>query len=580
MFFTRNKNSLTAHHRTETIRIEARGKNALWVRATQYPAFTGREWALSEHEESDRYDESHPAEIRISAQEPLDYGGDRYAAPCALIVHGMIGAVISDAGILTFYRNGKRILREYYRFYDGTLSKESRCMKQVSREYKPWPGGDYHLTVRFEGNDGEKIYGMGQYQMPYMDLKGCVLELMQKNSQVSVPFMVSSLGYGLLWNNPATGSAVFGKNVYTFTADDTKEMNYWITAADTPKEILAQYTAVTGRAPMFREDLLGLWQSRLRYRTQDEVLATARKYVEFGIPVDVIAIDFFHWTRQGDWKFDPKYWPDPKGMCLQLHAMGFKVGVSVWPSVDKKSEHFAEMDERGFLMRTERGTNETYDYQGDCVEIDVTNPEARKYIWDICRKNYYDYGIDFFWLDNAEPDMVKYDYENYRYYLGPAMECSNIYPQAFCRAFYEGEKACGTENVISLLRSGWAGSQKYGTLIWSGDVPSTFAALRDQVCAGLNMGLAGIPWWTTDIGGFMTDDYHDPDFIQLLLRWFEFAVFTPVLRMHGDRGPHTIPALDDREYGGGYLYTGQNNELWSYGEDAFRIMKDQLKLRL
>jgi alpha-D-xyloside xylohydrolase len=580
MIFEYRTNVLVAHHGTETVRIESRGKNSLWVRATQYPDFTGKEWALTEHGEPDAYDEAHPAEITVSEKEPLAYGDETYEAPCAAITNGMVGAVISRKGILTFYRNGRKILREYYRYYDGTLSKESRCLKHISREYKPWFGGDYHLSVRFEANDGEKIYGMGQYQQPYMELKGCVLELMQKNSQVTVPFMLSDRGYGLLWNNPATGRVTFGKNIYEYIADATKEMNYWITAGDSPKEIIRQYTAVTGRAPMFRDDLLGLWQCKLRYRTQQEVLDVARKYRDQNIPVDVIVIDFFHWTRQGDWKFDTKYWPDPKAMVYELHAMGFQVGISVWPSVDKKSEHFGEMEELGYLMRTERGSNETYDFQGDCVEIDVTNPAARKYIWNICRKNYYDYGIDFFWLDNSEPDLTKYDFDNYRYYLGPAMECSNIYPQDFCRAFYDGEKEAGTENAVSLLRSGWAGSQKYGTLIWSGDIPSTFEALRDQVAAGLNMGLAGIPWWTTDIGGFMTDDYHDPDFIQLLLRWYEFAVFTPVLRMHGDRGPHTIPPMDDREFGGGYLYTGQDNELWSYGDEAFRIMKDQLRIRL
>ena len=134
--------------------------------------------------------------------------------------------------------------------------------------------------------------------------------------------------------------------------------------------------------------------------------------------------------------------------------------------------------------------------------------------------------------------------------------------------------------MLHLVRSGWAGSQKYAALLWSGDVPSTFESLRDQLSAGLNMGLAGIPWWTTDVGGFMTDDVSDPDFRELLLRWFEFAVFSPILRMHGDRGPHNIPPLSDKEYGGGSLYTGQANELWSYGEEAFAVMKKQLDLRM
>lgn len=421
---------------------------------------------------------------------------------------------------------------------------------------------------------------MGQYQQPYLDLKGCVLELAQRNSQITIPFAVSSLGYGFLWNHPGIGKASFGKNYTEWHAAATKEMDYWITAGDTPSQILEQYTAVTGRAPAMPDGLLGLWQCKLRYRTQEEVLSVARKYRELGIALDVIVIDFFHWTRQGDWCFDPEYWPDPKAMCDELHAMGTKVMVSVWPSVDKKSKNFEELFEKGLLIRTERGCIQTYDFQGDCLEIDVTNPEARKFLWEKCKKNYYDYGIDMFWLDNAEPDYAVYDYDNYRYALGCALEVSNIYPQLYAKTFCDGITALGRQKeMIHLIRSGWAGSQKYASLIWSGDIPSTFESLQDQLSAGLNIGLAGIPWWTTDIGGFMTDDVAAPEFRELLLRWFEFAVFSPILRMHGDRGPHDIPPLSDKEYGGGSLYTGHPNELWSYGEEAFTIMKKHLERR-
>lgn len=564
MFFSIKNHSLIARRQTELLCIEPWGKDALRVRATQYTDFTGRRWALSEEISADRK----TADITIDGTQS------------ASVQNGRVKATVNAAGVLSFYRDDTLLLREYYRNYFGTESRESRCLKIVSRDYKPIIGGDYTLTVRFESNDNERFFGMGQYQQPYLDLKGCVLELAQRNSQVSVPFAVSSLGYGFLWNNPAVGRASFGRNYTEWQALATKEMDYWITVGDTPAQILENYTAVTGRAPVMPDDLLGLWQCKLRYRTQEEVLQVARRYHELGIPLDVIVIDFFHWTRQGDWHFDPEYWPDPKAMCDELHAMGTKVMVSVWPSVDRKSENFEEMLERSYLIRTERGSIQTYDFQGDCLEIDVTNPEAREYIWEKCKKNYYDYGIDMFWLDNAEPDYAVYDYDNYRYSLGCALEVSNIYPQKYAQAFCDGISALGKgSEMVHLVRSAWAGSQKYSTLVWSGDVPSTFEALRDQLSAGLNMGLAGIPWWTTDIGGFMTDDVNDPAFHELLLRWFEFAVYSPVLRMHGDRGPHDIPALSDKEYGGGSLYTGHNNELWSYGENAFSIMKKLLNTR-
>ena len=267
-------------------------------------------------------------------------------------------------------------------------------------------------------------------------------------------------------------------------------------------------------------------------------------------------------------------------MVDELHSLGIKVMVSVWPSVDRKSKYFNTMVDRDLLVKTERGTGQTYEFQGDCADIDAFNPETRMFVWDLCYKNYMSHGIDAFWLDCAEPEFGAYDFDHYRYCAGPAMAVSNIFPQMYSRAFWEPMDELRNGPIVNLIRSAWAGSQKYGNVVWSGDVPSTFESFADQLQCGLNMGLAGISWWTTDIGGFMTDDVNDPKFRQLLVRWFQFAVFSAVLRMHGDRGPHNIPRLDDRECGGGYLSTGQPNELWSYGEDCFRIMKAYLDIRL
>lgn len=575
MRFQTENGVLIAQANGETLRIEPWGKDSLRVRATMLPEFSGKNWALTEVPEKTE------AKAEQFAVDHLEIDGSMGNRTSASITNGKLRAVVNFAGVITFYKEDQEILREYHRCYDGTISKESRCLKTVNREWKGVIGGsEYSLNLKFESNDEEKIFGMGQYQQKYMDLKGCTLELAQRNSQISVPFAVSSLGYGMLWNNPAVGQVTFGKNYTEWTARSTKDMDYWLTAADTPKEILENYTAVTGRAPKFPEDRMGLWQCKLRYRTQEEVLEVARRYQKEGIKIDQIVIDFFHWTVQGDWKFDEKYWPDPKAMVDELHSMGIKVIVSVWPSVERKSENFWPMLDRGLLIKTERGALQTYDFQGDCVEIDVFNPETRKYVWEVCKKNYYDFGIDAFWLDNSEPDFGVYDFDHYRYIDGPALSCSNIYPQLYSRVFYDGMKAEGEENIVNLLRCAWAGSQKYGNVVWSGDVPSTFEAFYDQLQAGLNMGLAGIPWWTTDIGGFMTDDVNDPDFQQLLIRWYEFAVYSAVFRMHGDRGPHNIPPLDDRDFGGGYLYTGQSNELWSYGEENYRIMKKYYDIRI
>lgn len=559
--FIRKDQALVVKHAGETLRIEAWGKDSLRIRSTMYPSFSEHDWALTQTPKDTDF------AIEMNENE-------------AVVRNGRISAKVNPQGVMEIQKDGKTIFREYYRNYDGTLSRESRCLKYVNRDYRPYIGGDYRIVQKFDSDPQEMIFGMGQYQQANTNLKGCVLDLEQRNSQVSVPFFISSKGYGFLWNNPAIGRASFGTNITEFTAEAVKQLDEWVTASDAPKEILKNYVDATGKAPDFPEELLGLWQCKLRYRTQQEVLETARACKEHDVPIDVIVIDFFHWTYQGDWKFDPIYWPNPKDMVDELHSMGIKVCVSVWPSVDKKSENYAEMLERGLLIRTERGGWQTYDYQGDCTEIDVTNPETREYLYQKVKQNYLGLGVDMIWLDNAEPDYVKYDFDQYRYWLGTALSCSNIWPQFYSRAIYDNMVEDGRKNPVSLIRSAWAGSQKYGNVVWSGDVPSTFESLRDQLQCGINMGLAGIPWWTTDIGGFMTDDVNDPKFQQLLIRWFEFATYTAVLRMHGDRGPYDIPPLDDRDFGGGYLKTGHANELWSYGEENFRIMKKFLGIRL
>ena len=561
--FLEAKNALVFKKGNETLMIEPWGKDSFRVRSTLEPSFIDHDVALTE--------KINHCTAKIDVHE----GG-------ASIKNGILEAKLNNNGVISFYKNDELILSEYYRMYDPTASKESCAIKIINRQYQGIIGGDYELTVRFNPNDNEKIFGMGQYPSPYLDMKGCTLELAQRNSQISIPFAVSNLGYGFLWNNPAVGHVSFAKNLTEWHARSTKEMDYWITAGETPSEIIEKYTAAVGRAPALTEDYLGFWQCKLRYRTQEEVLSVARRYKEMGIHLDVIVIDFFHWPRQGDWCFDKEYWPDPKAMCDELHEMGTKVMVSVWPNVDKKCSHFYEMQEKGYLVRTERGSNQTYDWQGDCLTFDATNPEAREYLWNICKKNYADYGIDMFWLDNSEPDFNVYDFANFRYQMGNGLQCSNIYPQMYSRCFYDGMKAMGKTNFVNLERCCWVGSQKYNQVIWNGDIQSTWECLQDSVVQGLNMGLAGIPWWTTDIGGFMYGDVRTEEFKELLIRWFEWAVFTPILRLHGDRDPHDIPLLDkdtQRGYGGGYLFTGRDNEIWSYGEKAQKIMEAQIKLR-
>ena len=547
-------NMLQISRNGETVVIYAQGQDALRVRATMNCAFDDRDWALE--------------------GAPIGNADIRLEGDGAVITNGALSARVDRLGKIRFYKNGVQILEEYYRCYEYDMP-HTPSLRIVAREYKPIRGGDYECTLRFEAQR-EKLYGMGQYQQDCLDLKGCTLELAQRNSQASVPFLLSSLGYGFLFNQPAVGKATFAKNVTEWHVESVRQLDYWITVG-APKQILANYTALAGRAPEFPENALGLWQCKLRYRTQEEVLSVAREYHRRGIPLDVIVIDFFHWTRQGEWKFDPVYWPDPAAMVRELKSYGIRCMISVWPTVDKKSENFAEMRQKGLLIRPERGS-QCFDFLGDSYLYDATNPAAQAYLWDKCRRNYFEDGIDMFWLDEAEPEYTAYDFDNYRYYLGTDLQVGNVYPVMHAKAFWDGQTAAGQKDICNLIRCAWAGSQKYGVVLWSGDIIGNFETLRDQFAAGLNVSLAGIPWWTTDIGGFFVD-VTAPGHKELLIRWFEWATFCPVLRLHGDKGPCESAPLDDRDWGGGFCHTGRDNELWSYGEDVYEILKHYVAVR-
>ncbi|WP_270567740.1 glycoside hydrolase family 31 protein [Clostridium beijerinckii] len=556
-YFEEKDGALCYRYDAERLIIMPWGPNSLRIKSTKEPDMPMEDWALIEPK---------PSNAKISIEE--------YSAK---IVNGKITAVINQIGKLEFYnQKGELLLEEYVRNRKDMYSSTCSSLEVEGREFKPIIGGDYHLSMRFVSNPDEKIYGMGQYQQPFLDVKGADLELAHRNSQASVPFALSSLGYGFLWNNPAVGRVNFGKNITTWEAYSTKKLDYWITAGDTPAEIEEAYADATGKVPMMPKYAMGFWQCKLRYQTQEELLEVAREYKKRNLPISVIVVDFFHWPLQGEWKFDQTYWPDPDAMIKELKDMGIELMVSIWPTVDYRSENFDEMMNKGLLVRTDKGFRICMNFMGNTIHYDPTNPEAREYVWQKAKKNYYDKGVKIFWLDEAEPEYSVYDFENYRYHLGPNVQVGNIYPMMYAKTFFDGMKAEGQEGIINLLRCAWAGSQRYGALVWSGDIHSSFKSLRNQFAAGLNMGLAGIPWWTTDIGGFFGGHIDDPDFHEVLIRWFEYGTFCPVMRLHGYRWPFK-PQYGTT--GGAECVSGADNEVWSYGDKVYEICKKYLKIR-
>ena len=439
-------------------------------------------------------------------------------------------------------------------------------------------GGDlFACEVTFSAHPAERFYGLGQHQHGLLDQKGAVIDLVHRNTEVSVPFALSSRGYGLLWNMPGVGRVELGANRTRWAADAARQIDYFVTTGPTPADIVSRYAKATGLPPMLPDWAAGFWQSKLRYRNQDELLEVAREYKRRELPISVIACDYFHWTRQGEWRFDPAEWPDPQAMVDELRELGIELMGSIWPTVNPNSDGYAEMDRRGFLVRNSEGLPlhlALWDKRDEGHAFlrfyDATNPEARRYVWEKVTDGYGRYGVRAFWLDACEPEGLAENPDGARYFMGQGSEVQGVYPREHVRGFYEGLRASGDDDVLLLCRSAWAGSQRYGAAVWSGDIDSTFEALAAQIPAGLNMGISGIPWWTTDIGGFRKGDPTTAYFQELVVRWFQFGAFCPLFRLHGVRQPGPLVGSDQ---------TGAPNEVWSFGEEAYALIRAQLALR-
>ncbi|KAA8820209.1 glycoside hydrolase family 31 protein [Bifidobacterium vespertilionis] len=566
----------------EYVRVEAWGPNSVRVRSRLMQRPLDTDWALLP-----------PAEIAANAANGTNTANStvRTAEPprpsiavdpnamTATLTNGDITARLEVFGwnkdhmrITFLNKDGKVLLRE---------APGGGALRLRARNHRPLPSGGEAPIASFEPPAGEHLYGMGEYQQQVLDLKGSTLELAHRNSQVSVPFVISSAGYGFLWHNPSVGHATFAANRTEWQADFSDQIDYWITAGSTPAQIERQYADATGHAPVMPEWGLGFWQCKLRYWNQEQLLEVARGFKERNIPIDVIVIDFFHWPLMGDFRFDKEFWPDVKAMTAELHEMGIRLMVSVWPQIDLKSENYDEMKRRNFLAKTRTGKDVGMWWPRDSQFFDATNPEARAWVWGKIKRNYTDQGVDAFWLDEAEPEWGgDYDYAHYLFHIGPVGKVGNVYPSLYNKTFYDGQLSIGRkDNTVNLSRAAWAGSQRYGTLVWSGDVHSTFNDLKAQITCAIHMGAAGIPWFTTDMGGFAGGNITTPEFKELFVRWCQFACFCPVMRNHGDRGPNPQQIKDRRGNEYTHVHTGDSNEPWSFGKDVERAMVKYIRLR-
>ena len=450
-------------------------------------------------------------------------------------------------------------------------------------EYDRRPTDPPFFTVgaSFSAADDEHDYGLGQNQQGFLDRRGHVIECAHdydapSGQSVCVPFLVTNKGYGLVWDNPSKTTVALGfNNQNSFKSQAGQRVSFFVIAGDYDA-IYRGYRLLTGDVPMLPKSAYGYIQCKQRYRTQAELMEVAKGYRDRKLPIDDLVIDWFTYTKMGQMDMDPTAWPDPVDMLKQLHAMNYHVMISVWPRFTPGSRYFDLIQKNGWFEHLADGTPTTglpYDKAGS--DIDTTNPDAAKWYWSTIKENYVDKGFDAFWADETEPDIPP----NGSYFkVGPGTQFFNVYPLFHTAAFYNGMRADMKERALILARDSYLGAQHNGTIFWSSDISPNWDTLKRQVPTGINFTASGMPYWSTDIGGwqglpYMHTPEHPPlldpsdarenvrhydDYPELYTRWFEYGSFQPNFRTHGTR---------------------EHNEVWSYGKQAEPILEKYLRLR-
>ncbi len=410
----------------------------------------------------------------------------------------------------------------------------------------------------------EAFYGLGQHQAGVWNYRGESIDLSQDNTNISVPMFLSTNGYGIFWNNTSVGRWNNRFVHFLFVGSEVSDsIDYYFFYGPEFDKIIAEYRELTGAAPLYGKWAYGFWQSKNKYSSQEQLLSIASKYRHLQIPIDNIVQDWFWWTRTGEFKFNNNY-PDPKAMIQQLHEEHFHLMMSVWPFFDPGSETYNDMEKRGYFIA--KTVIAGFHPKGAAL-YDASNPEARKYYWNLIDNSLFKIGADAWWMDTTEPETEGREENvmlNHNIWAGNGARYANIYPLMTTAGVYQGQRSeTDQKRVFILSRSAYAGIQRYAVTAWSGDILSDFETYKRQIPAGLNFELSGIPYWTTDIGGFVFGHPEDPRYRELFVRWFQFGSFCPIFRVHGTRIP-------------------DENELWSYGPEAESILTsfDRLRYRL
>lgn len=445
----------------------------------------------------------------------------------------------------------------------------------------------FHVAATFNSPQDEHYYGLGQQQDGFLDLRDHRIDCWHDygalgGEHVCVPFMISSRGYGLIWDNPSKTTVDLGFNQQNVWSSDVADrVSFFVIAGNNSDAIYKGCRQLTGVTHLLPKAAYGYIQSKAIYPTQDQLMDIAKGYRSRDLPLDILVVDFLNMTRQGELDLDPVRWPDPAAMNKQLHTMGITTLLSVWPHFSKGTQFYDMLLKKGWLISRADGTPDRGGYTKEIgPNIDTTNPEAAKWWWNQIRDRYIKpYDFDYLWLDETEPDV---DPANDYFYIGSGKRFYNVYPLFHTASVYDGFRRDygDSRRVMILARASYLGAQRNGTVFWSSDIVSTWDMLKRSVPTGLNFAASGMPYWDTDIAGFFSPSIYpnyrpehkpliDPtdaranvdgyeDYPELFVRWFEWGAFQPVMRAHGER---------------------EHNEVWAYGKQAEVILEKYLRLR-
>jgi alpha-D-xyloside xylohydrolase len=415
----------------------------------------------------------------------------------------------------------------------------------------------YTVYQSFVLDKEESIYGLGQQQQGKMVQRNLKLRMIQGNTDDYIPFFVSVKGYGLFWDNYSPTLFEDSPERTSFKSDVGDCVDYYFMYGGNADGVIARMRDLTGQAPMFPLWTYGYWQSKERYKSQDETIGVVKKYRELGIPLDGIIQDWQYWGNNYLWNamefLNPEFY-NPQKMVDDVHDLNAHMVISIWNSFGPHTKQYKELDKIDALLDfktwPESGSQKwppNLDYPSGVRVYDPYNPEARDIYWKYLNKGIFALGMDGWWIDSSEPDHMQFrpsDFDN-KTYLGSFRKVRNAFPLMTVGGVYQHQRSVTSDKrVFILTRSAFAGQQRYGANTWSGDVVASWDALRNQISAGLNFSLCGIPYWNSDIGGFFLWEYpeklKDADYRELYARWIQFGAFCPMMRSHGTDAPREI----------------------------------------